>query len=194
MSRFCFVPADGENIDDPIVAEAFDYVAEGRDRVENMYKAMALSPKVIKPIHDLYLALLHDEDSPLENWQAELLSVQVALLNQCDYAFAHHSANLYKLIDDSEYSDQLVKTLENDNWTQVLEDKKTIAMLDYGKKLCLKPQEINEADINQLRASGFNDKEIVFIAQINAAFGYWTRILNALGVEVADEPIGLSTY
>ena len=192
MSAFCFVETHTENTNDPVVAEAFEYVSQDDDRVENMYKAMSLSPKVIKPIHDLYLALLHDEDSPLEYWMAELLSVQVAILNQCDYALAHHSANLQNVLNNSEYSTTLIAALQNDNWAQELRDEKLIGLLDYGKKLCLTPQDVCESDIKQLRILGFSDKEIVFVAQINAAFAYWTRILNALGVELADEPIGLA--
>ena len=191
MSTFCFVEAYDESTDDPVVANAFNYVSKGRGRVENMYKAMSLSPKVIKPIHDLYLALLHDEDSPLEYWMAELLSVQVAILNQCDYALAHHSTNLHNVLNNPAYSTQLITALEKDNWAEELSDEKLIGLLDYGKKLCLTPHQVDESDINQLRVSGFSDKEIVFVAQINAAFAYWTRILNALGVEIAGESLGL---
>ena len=123
---------------------------------------------------------------------AELLSVQVAILNQCDYALAHHSTNLHNILNNSAYSTQLITALENDNWAEELSDEKLIGLLDYGKKLCLTPHEVDESDINQLRVSGFSDKEIVFVAQINAAFAYWTRILNALGVELAGESIGLA--
>ena len=45
--------------------------------------------------------------------------------------------------------------------------------------------------LRMLRNNGLNEKEIVFVAQINSAYAYWTRILNALGVEIGDEPLGI---
>ena len=174
------------------IKSAFDYVANSKGRVDNMYKAMVQSPKVIKPIHDLYLALLHDKDSPLEDWIAELLSVQVAVNNKCSYALAHHSANLATHLNNPNEFEKLMSALEKKNWSQTVDDPAIVAMLDYGEKLCLHPDQVNKADIELLRNQGLSEKEIVYIAQINAGFAYWTRILNALGVELAGEPIGVS--
>ena len=179
-------PADDE------IRTALDYVADDNGSVDNMYKAMMHSPKVIRPIHDLYLALLHDDESPIDNWVSELLSVQVAVLNNCTYALAHHSANLDTHINNPLRYRQVISALASKNWADVTDDPKIVAMLDYGEKLCLHPDQISEADIELLRKQGLSEKEIVFIAQINAGFAYWTRIINALGVELADEPIGIA--
>ena len=190
IERICLIDNSQVETDDHEVRTALDYVADDSGRVENMYSAMRLSPKVIRPIHDLYLALLHDNGSPLDDWISELLSVQVAMFNNCTYALAHHSANLARHINNPQRYRQIISSLENKNWGDVIDDPKIVAMLDYGKKLCLHPDQMSEADIEILRKQGLSEKEIVFIAQINAGFAYWTRILNALGVELAGEPIG----
>lgn len=179
-------PADDE------IRTALDYVADDNGSVDNMYKAMMHSPRVIKPIHDLYLALLHDDNSPIDNWVGELLSVQVAILNKCTYALAHHSANLDTHINNPARYRQVISALASKNWPDVADDPKIVAMLEYSEKLCLHPDQVCEADIQRLRSQGLSEKEIVFIAQINAGFAYWTRIINALGVELAGEPIGIA--
>ena len=190
--KICLIDNSSIDCADLNIKTVFDYVANDKGRVDNMYKAMMHSPGVIKPIHDLYLALLHSDDSPLEDWLSELLSVQVAVLNQCSYALAHHSANLATLMNDQAKFERIMSALENRNWADSIADKKIVAMLDYGEKLCLHPDQIKQADIDLLRNQGLSEKEIVFIAQVNAGFAYWTRILNALGVELAGEPLGVA--
>lgn len=191
--RISMIDNSQVEFDHPDVKSAAKYVADQHGTVANMYQAMMLSPRVIKPIHDLYLALLHDDDSPLEAWQSELLAVQVACLNGCEYALAHHSANLESHINDPEQYKKYISAIENGSWAHTLDDEKIIAMLDYGKKLCLYPEQISQTDLQNLRTQGLGEKEIVFIAQINAGFAYWTRILNALGVELAGEPVGITS-
>lgn len=188
---FSFIDSSQHNQNDTAITEAFNHVAADSGQVDNMYKAMLLSPNVIKPIHDLYLAIAHDQDCPFAHWEIELLSVQVAILNNCPYALAHHCTNLHHYINNKVESDQLIEALENNSWADVLKDNKLIAMLDYGKKLCLNPDQVNRDDIHELRNNGLTEKEIVFVAQINSAYAYWTRILNALGVEIGDEPLGI---
>ena len=188
QDKFCNV---GIIEPDKTLEQLYAYVSQDAEQVDHMYQAMSLSPKVIKPIHDLYLALLHDDESPISPWLAELLSVQVAVLNECSYALTHHGANFHARLNQPETSAEIFKAVKHDNWAQVLEDAKLIAILDFGKKLTLEPDKVNNTDLDRLREQGLTEKEIVYIAQIVSAFAYWTRILNALGVEVAGEKIGL---
>ena len=61
-----------------------------------------------------------------------------------------------------------------------------------AKYLYQHPNTINEVDLELLHKQDLSEKEIVFVAQINAGFAYWTRVLNALGVELAGAPIDLA--
>ncbi len=191
-NRICVIDNSEINPNDQDLYDAFEYVADDSGTVDNMYRAMMHSPKVIRPIHDLYLALLHDRESPLDKWVGELLSVQVAILNNCTYALAHHSANLSTYINNPDRYKHVIAALSSKNWSDVTDDAKIVAMLEYSQKLCQHPDQVSEADIELLRRQGLSEKEIVYIAQINAGFAYWTRILNALGVEIAGEPIGIA--
>jgi uncharacterized peroxidase-related enzyme len=59
-------------------------------------------------------------------------------------------------------------------------------MLDYAMKLTLSPSEINEDDINTLRAKGFDDRAIHDMCAVSAYFAFVNRIADGLGVELEN--------
>lgn len=58
------------------------------------------------------------------------------------------------------------------------------AMLDYAEKLTLTPREISAADVDSLRAAGFDDRGVHDICSITAYFAYVNRIADGLGVDL----------
>ena len=59
-------------------------------------------------------------------------------------------------------------------------------MLDYAAKLTLEPWNIDELDVEALRAHGFPDEAVLDICQITAYYAYVNRIADGLGVELED--------
>ena len=57
-------------------------------------------------------------------------------------------------------------------------------MLDYTAKLTKSPWDMEEADVDALRAAGFNDRAILDIAQVVAYYAYVNRIADGLGVSL----------
>ena len=57
------------------------------------------------------------------------------------------------------------------------------ALCTYARKLTLTPGEMNEADVERMRAHGFDDDAITIAAQVIAYFNYINRIADGLGVE-----------
>lgn len=55
-------------------------------------------------------------------------------------------------------------------------------MLAYVEKLTLTPARVQRADVEALRAAGFDDRGILQIAQITAFFAYFNRMADGLGV------------
>jgi len=78
-------------------------------------------------------------------------------------------------------NDELVEQLKADYTTAAL-DPAERAMLDYAAKLTLAPSTITEADIEQLRGVGVEDRAILDLAMIVAYFAYVNRIADGLGV------------
>ncbi len=55
-------------------------------------------------------------------------------------------------------------------------------MLEYVEKVTVAPWTVGPADIEALRAAGFNDRGIFQIAGIASYFAYFNRMADALGV------------
>ena len=62
-------------------------------------------------------------------------------------------------------------------------DDATRVVLDYADKLTRTPSAMVQADVDGLRAQGFEDRAIVDIAQVVAYFNYINRIADGLGVD-----------
>jgi uncharacterized peroxidase-related enzyme len=58
------------------------------------------------------------------------------------------------------------------------------AMLEYSAKLTLRPWDVTEDDVQELRARGFSDRAILDIAQVVAYYAYVNRIADGLGVSL----------
>ena len=57
-------------------------------------------------------------------------------------------------------------------------------MLLYVEKLTLAPSSVNQSDIAALRAAGFEDRDVLAIAEVAGYYAYVNRIADGLGVAV----------
>jgi len=55
-------------------------------------------------------------------------------------------------------------------------------MLTYVEKLTRRPGEMSEADVESLRAVGFDDGDILHIVEVAAYYAYANRVADGLGV------------
>tara|TARA_B100000475_G_scaffold201154_1_gene187717 strand:+ start:123 stop:737 length:615 start_codon:yes stop_codon:yes gene_type:complete len=160
---------------------------KGKDgTVENLYLAMSQTPEVIKPAEDHYVAVLHNPNSPLKPWFAELVSTYVAILCGCKYAYLNHGENFEYYFGNRKRSKAILSSLHEGSWEAELvsEYKNIVPALKFSKKLTLSPDNMTKDDIDNLRAVGFDDKEISYIVQIVSSFAYWSRMINALGTKI----------
>ena len=85
--------------------------------------------------------------------------------------------------------------LRNDElYEQILADWKAApiseaqqAMLLYAVKLTADPKAMVRADVEDLRAHGYDDTDILHINEVTAYFNFINRIADGLGVELEDE-------
>ncbi len=57
-------------------------------------------------------------------------------------------------------------------------------MLVYATKLTHTPSKMTANDVEQLRAVGFSDRDILDIAEVTAYYAYANRIADGVGVEL----------
>lgn len=91
----------------------------------------------------------------------------------------HHRRGLRRLLRD----DALATAVEYDWRTAGLSRRREV-MLHYTEKLTLTPWEVSRADVETLREVGFDDRDILDIAEVVAYYAYVNRIADGLGVEV----------
>ena len=60
------------------------------------------------------------------------------------------------------------------------------AMLEYAEKLTLSPGDMGQADVQKLRNTGWTDRDVLDIVQVCAYFNFRVRVVDGLGLEIAD--------
>ncbi len=60
------------------------------------------------------------------------------------------------------------------------------AMLEFAEKLTLTPSNMREADVQKLRDAGWSDRDVLDIVHVCAYFNFRVRVVDGLGLEVAD--------
>ena len=74
-----------------------------------------------------------------------------------------------------------------DDYTRFPLDGQNRAMLDFAMKLTLRPREMSAADVDRLRAVGFDDDAVHDIVQVTALFNYYNRLADGLGIDPEPE-------
>jgi uncharacterized peroxidase-related enzyme len=69
-----------------------------------------------------------------------------------------------------------------EDWRKADLNDKQFAMLKYAEKLTLTPAKMEKSDIEELKAVGFSEKDILDINQIIGYFAYVNRLADGLGV------------
>lgn len=160
--------------------------------LHRLYQSLAPWPSAILPIHKFYQAILHAPDAPLDLHSAEFVATHVAILNKCAYARAHHGANYCATATNRGRAEQVLGALEHDDLDADILTVREKAIGQYTRKLTNEPQVMVQSDIKGLTQAGLRADEIVHVNQIAASFGYWTRMINGLGITLGEEDIGLT--
>jgi uncharacterized peroxidase-related enzyme len=99
----------------------------------------------------------------------------------------HHGAGLRGLLRargiESGEAEAIVAGMARDHLDVGLDPADRV-MLEYALKLTRTPGEIERADIERLRAAGFDDRAIHDVCSIAAYYAFVNRIADGLGVEL----------
>ncbi len=166
-------------------------VGRGDGSVHNLYKALSLRPEPIVPSDQHYKAVLRSADNTLPGWFLELLSTMVARLARCAYAATNHGQNFRDLLSDQVRAAAILAAVDAGRPEDALEPT-LAALVRFGRKLALEPEAMSERDVANVRAAGADDGQIIEAVQAVACFAYWVRVINGLGINPGDEPIGLA--
>ena len=140
----------------------------------------------------IYKNVLHHSGNTIPKWFLEVLGVWVSSLNDCNYCVEHHFAGLKRLLGDDARADAIRASITERNPSVAPLDAAQKAAMLYARNLTLQPGNVTEADVDALRAAGWDDGEILEINQITAYFAYANRTVLGLGCSTDGDIIGLS--
>ena len=161
-------------------------------QVDNVLQIHSLRPHSLEGHMALYKAVLHHPRNKLPLWFLETIGVQVSLLNKCSYCVRHHSAGLKRILSgEPERYEAIVAELRLNESGTLFSDAERAA-LAYVRKLTNDPGTITNEDIENMKAAGMKDGEILEVNQVAAYFAYANRTVTGLGVSTEGEKLGLS--
>ena len=170
----------------------YDRVKGPNNNVDNIMMMHSLRPHSMEGHMAIYKYVLHHRDNTIDKWFLETLGVWVSTLNKCDYCVEHHFAGLKRLLNDDAKANQIRSAIDTNKIENApLENRQKTAM-EYARKLTNNPGSIREESIEELRADGFTDGEILEINQVCAYFSYANRTVLGLGCSTKGDVLGLS--
>ncbi|MGA2529525.1 MAG: peroxidase-related enzyme [Acidimicrobiales bacterium] len=161
--------------------EAYDWQASHLGRPTEFTQLGSLDAEVVHARLLLYRAT-ERVPSKLTARQKELISYLTSILNRTP-----HCASLSRTQLHNADQDDLVRILDAGDFGSL--DPAEAALARYTHKVTLTPGEVTEADIDNLRAAGFDDLAILDANNRTAHLNYTNRVANGLGLlsEAADE-------
>ena len=168
----------------------YDRIKGPNDNVDNIMLVHSLRPHTLEGHMVLYKNVLHHTSNSLPKWLLETVGVYVSLLNKCAYCVEHHFNGLKRLLKDDARSEKMRTALEESDFDFF--DAREQAILKYAHALTMQPSSVKESLVQDLRATGLNDGEILEVNQVTAYFAYANRTVLGLGVTTDGDILGLS--
>jgi uncharacterized peroxidase-related enzyme len=169
--------------------DAYDLAKTPAGTVDNVMRVHSQRPHTMVGHLTLYRSVLHHPDNTLPLWFLEAVGVYTSLLNECEYSFTHHCANMRRLLKDDERA-STIETALRGQAPEAAFSGKELALLRYTGKLTSTPGKVEAADVEAAQAVGATDGEILEVNQVCAYFCYSNRTLNGLGVTLAGDAVG----
>lgn len=162
-----------------------------QSNVDNIMLAHSLRPHTMQGHMALYKSVLHHSANEVDTWLLESIGIYVSLLNQCSYCVDHHFEGLKRLVHDPSRSESMLEALECGQLEDAFSEKEE-SLFNYARILTLTPCAVRKSDIEELRARGWSDGEVLEVNQVVAYFNYANRTVLGLGVTARGDLLGLS--
>lgn len=156
-------------------------IADRSGFVPNVFLSMIHRPAELAAFLDYHDALM-ERDSGLTKAEREMIVVATSAANDCLYCVVAHGAILRVRARDTEISDRIAANYR----TAPVTDRQR-AMLDFAVRLGRNPEQIGEAEIEGLRAHGFDDDDIWDIGSITALFALSNRLAHLTDLQPNPE-------
>jgi uncharacterized peroxidase-related enzyme len=157
----------------PDIRTRIEQVQEKTGFVPNVFLALLHRPdewRAFVAYHDAVM----ERDSGLTKAEREMIVVATSAAWDCPYCVIAHGAILRVRSKDALLADYLATDYRRADVTP-----RQRAMLDYAVKLSVRPQEVEEADVERLHEHGFSDDDVWDIASVVSLFALSNRMAHA---------------
>ncbi|NND46171.1 MAG: peroxidase-related enzyme [Woeseiaceae bacterium] len=165
------------------LAEMYAALVKQRGKVSNILKVHSLNPDAMGDHLDLYMTLMFGK-SGLTRAEREAVAVVVSANNDCDYCVSHHAEALKRYIDDEE----MLTLLMSSDGLETFEPRLS-SIVRHAEKLTTAPVAMTDSDLDELRAEGLSDRDILDLTLIVSYFNFVNRIALGLGVTFSAEEL-----
>ncbi|MEO1626637.1 MAG: alkylhydroperoxidase [Bacteroidota bacterium] len=176
---------------DAALKKIYDRIKGSDDNVDNVLLIHSLRPHTLKGHMALYKSVLHNSQNQLPKWYLEAVGTYVSHLNACDYCFDHHYAGLSRLLKEQGAAERCKKAILEGALDDYFEGPYLLGC-QYARLLTLEHRTITKEHIDEMRAGGFSDGEILELNQLVSYFNYVNRTVLGLGVTTEGDVLGLS--
>jgi uncharacterized peroxidase-related enzyme len=162
---------------DPRARRVYRRFGGGRSGVPDIFKAMSLRPDLMEKMLDLS-ETAHFSDGYLSERTKERIATYVSALNGSQYCVGSHAEGLRELGGSAA---QVAALARGDLAGAGLSERER-ALLEFARRLTLKPGETSENDIKRLRRYGWRDEQIFEAAFDASLFALFNRIASTYGL------------
>lgn len=167
------------------LAEMYATLIKQRGKISNILQVHSLNPEALGSHLELYMTIMFGK-SGLSRAEREAVAVVVSANNDCQYCVSHHLEALKHYIDEEE----TLNLLATADGLETLEPRLS-NIVRHAEKLTTAPAAMAESDLDELRAVGLDDRDILDLTLIVGYFNFVNRIALGLGVTFsADELSG----
>jgi|TARA_B100000315_G_C14510079_1_gene556548 uncharacterized peroxidase-related enzyme len=154
----------------------FDECIEKLGFVPNVLLAYAFDETKLDQFMGFYNNLMLD-DSGLSKLEREMIAVVVSSYNRCYYCMVAHGAAVRHISKDPMLGEVLCM-----NYKVAKLSSRHRIMLDFAWKMSESPMLIEDADRQNLRDNGFDDKDIWDISAVASFYNMTNRMASAINL------------
>ncbi len=158
----------------PDLRERVLAVQERTGFVPHVFLALAHRPEELRAFLAYHDAVMEREGG-LTQAEREMVVVATSAERRCTYCVVAHGAVLRVRARDPLISDSIAT-----NWRTAPVTPRQAAMLAYAVKLSTTPELVGDADLEALRAHGFDDDDVWDIGAVTAFFAMSNRLALAM--------------
>ena len=155
-------------------------VTPSNTKISDYVLVLAHDFETLKVRSPLFNAIMYDPGG-LSRSERELGAIGASIINRCIYCAAVHADRHAKIEQNTDVTDRIFAAGKDADLSP--RDK---AIFDFSLKLSECPPKVAPTDLDQLRAVGLSDPEVLDLVLSTSLFGWANRLMHVLGDPVRN--------